>query len=280
LRSEASLLKAPPDWRVIDFISDLHLQAAQPQTFDAWAHYLRTTRADAVFMLGDLFEAWVGDDVLPSTGAGAGAAFEARCVGVMRDFGSRRALFVMHGNRDFLMGQALMQRASATLLDDPSVLAFGGQRWLLSHGDALCLADTDYQAFRHTVRSAAWQQEFLAKPLAERQQIARHLRAQSQALQRTRLDAGHNPLQDYADVDSDAAAAWLGDAQATHLIHGHTHRPGDHPLGHVQGQALRRSVLTDWDLAAQPPRSGVLRLSLEGNANAGVQVSRIAASAA
>jgi UDP-2,3-diacylglucosamine hydrolase len=265
---------------VVDFISDLHLQAAELHTFEAWASYLRNTRADAVFMLGDLFEAWVGDDVVPPTGSGAGAEFEARCVDVMRDFGSQRALFVMHGNRDFLMGQALMQCASATLLDDPCMLAFGGQRWLLSHGDALCLADTDYQAFRRTVRSADWQQEFLAKPLAERQQIARHLRAQSQALQRARLAAGHDPLQDYADVDSDAAAAWLGDAQATHLIHGHTHRPGDHLIRHVQGQALRRSVLTDWDHAAQPPRSGVLRLSLEGNANAGVQISRIAVSAA
>jgi UDP-2,3-diacylglucosamine hydrolase len=263
---------------VVDFISDLHLQAAEPHTFEAWAHYLRNTRADAVFILGDLFEAWVGDDVVPSAGSGASAEFEAQCVDVMRDFGSRRALFVMHGNRDFLMGQALMQCASATLLDDPCALAFGGQRWLLSHGDALCLADTDYQAFRRTVRGAAWRQEFLAKPLAERQQIARHLRVQSQALQRARQDAGHHLLQDYADVDSDAATAWLNDAQATHLIHGHTHRAGDHSLGHEQGQALRRSVLTDWDLAAKPPRSGVLRLSLESNAK--VQISRIAASAA
>ena len=114
MHSDASRLEAPSDWRVVDFISDLHLQAAEPHTFEAWASYLRNTRADAVFMLGDLFEAWVGDDVVPPTGSGAGAEFEARCVDVMRDFGSRRALFVMHGNRDFLMGQALMQCASAT----------------------------------------------------------------------------------------------------------------------------------------------------------------------
>jgi UDP-2,3-diacylglucosamine hydrolase len=263
---------------VLDFISDLHLQAAEPQTFEAWARYMRGTCADAVFILGDLFEVWVGDDAVPPDNSGAG--FEAECVDVMRGCALQRALFVMHGNRDFLMGLALMERAGATLLDDPTALAFGGQRWLLSHGDALCLADTDYQAFRRTVRSAVWRQDFLAKPLAERQQIARQLRQQSQALRRARQDADHSPSQSHADVDSGAATAWLSDAQATHLIHGHTHRPGDHPLGHVQGQGLHRSVLTDWDLAAQPPRGGVLRLSLNGSANAGVQISRVAASAA
>ena len=164
-------LQAPASWAVVDFISDLHLRVQEPANFDAWARYLKSTPADAVFMLGDVFEVWVGDDVIDAEG-GLSRRFEALCADEMSAAGERLALFFMHGNRDFLVGQTLMKRCHATLLADPTVLQFAGQNWLLSHGDALCLADTEYLAFRQQVQQAPWQQAFLARPLAEREAIA------------------------------------------------------------------------------------------------------------
>ena len=152
-------LDAAPHWRVVDFISDLHLQASEVATFDAWVRYLHNTPADAVFMLGDLFEVWVGDDAADEPGA-----FEARCAEVLRSAAQQRTLYFMHGNRDFLVGLRCLDRAGVALLDDPTVLHFAGQRWLLSHGDALCLDDVDYLRFRAQVRGADWQQQFLAHP--------------------------------------------------------------------------------------------------------------------
>ncbi len=249
-----SELVAPPDWRTVDFISDLHLSAEHPATFAAWQHYLHNTPADAVFILGDLFEVWVGDDAADATAAGPG--FEAQCADLMRDTANRLALFFMHGNRDFLVGPALMRRCNTTLLDDPTALLFNGQRWLLSHGDALCLGDTDYMRFRQQVRDPAWQQAFLAKPLAERQEMARGMRQQSQASQQTRQQAGAA----YADVDAPAARQWLQAAHCATLIHGHTHQPAEHDLG----DGLKRVVLTDWDADTLSPRAGVLRLDASG----------------
>ena len=123
-------LQAPATWRTVDFISDLHLQASEPATFDAWRRYMQATPADAVFILGDLFEVWVGDDVL------AQAGFEADCAAVMHATAQRTPVFFMHGNRDFLAGDGLMAAAGTTLLHDPTVLAFNDQRFVLTHGDA------------------------------------------------------------------------------------------------------------------------------------------------
>lgn len=244
-------LQAPAAWGTVDFISDLHLSADEPATFTAWQLYLQSSPADAVFMLGDLFEVWVGDDAASPQAAGA-FSFEALCAQTMRLASRRQALFFMHGNRDFLVGQRLMDRCGATLLEDPTVLHFAGQRWLLSHGDALCLADTDYLHFRQQVRGAAWQEAFLAQSLAERRAIAQGLRAQSE----TRKKSGAMD----ADVDPEAARDWLRAAGANTLIHGHTHRPGVHDLG----KGLSRVVLSDWDAAAKPARAEVLRLSASG----------------
>jgi UDP-2,3-diacylglucosamine hydrolase len=241
-------LQAPAAWGTVDFISDLHLSADEPLTFEAWQRYLQSTPADAVFILGDLFEVWVGDDAV-GPGASQNTSFEDRCLQVLAAAGDRLALFFMHGNRDFLVGQRLMDLCHAKLLNDPTVLCFDDQRFLLSHGDALCLADTEYLQFRQQVRNSAWQTQFLAKPLSERQSIARGLRTQSEA----RKQSG----QTYADVDTDAAKQWLKAAGASTLIHGHTHKPGQHSLGDNQ----RRVVLSDWDGAATPPRAEVLRLT-------------------
>lgn len=250
-------LQAPATWRIVDFISDLHLQASEPETFKAWQHYMASTPADAVFILGDLFDAWIGDDVLGSDSA---PNFEDACALVLGEASSRLALFFMHGNRDFLLGQhttriSLPDLCNITLLNDPCALTFAGQRWLLSHGDALCLDDVPYMNFRQQVRSAAWQQNFLARPLTERQLIARGLRQQSQQQQTQRKQSGA-PL---FDLDRDATRAWLQAANAPLLIHGHTHQPALHDLG----DSLQRIVLSDWDAApkAAAPRAEVLRLS-------------------
>ena len=249
------VLQAPPQWRCIDFISDLHLQASDPATLDAWQNYLQTTRADALFILGDLFEVWVGDDsVEPQTLTTDKAnGFEARCAQLIKSASQRLDVYFIHGNRDFLLGPAFAASCNMSLLTDPCTLEFGGQRWLLSHGDALCLDDTDYQHFRTQVRNPEWQQAFLAKPLIERQEIARSLRAQSEQLKRSTAV--------YADVDTQAACHWLNTAQASTLIHGHTHRPADHELACGLNQVRRRLVLSDWDATATPARMEVLRLN-------------------
>lgn len=241
-------LLAPAHWRVVDLISDLHLQASEPQTVQAWQDYLARTRADAVFMLGDLFEVWVGDDGLDDDDEDA--RFERACIEALRTAGKHHALFFVHGNRDFLFGAFAARRAGCTLLADPTALVFGGKRWLLSHGDALCLDDHDYMAFRAQVRTPDWQQAFLAQPLAQRRQVALSLRQHSEERKRSGVT--------YADVDTPLALAWLQQAHASTLIHGHTHRPADHVLG----PGLMRHVLSDWDLAAQPPRAEVLRLEI------------------
>jgi len=243
-------LVAPATWRTVEFISDLHLQASEPATLQAWLGYLQTSQADAIFMLGDLFEAWVGDDAATVPG------FEADCADALRQTADRRPerpVFFMHGNRDFLVGAAFATLAGLTLLIDPTVLVLHGERWLLSHGDLLCLEDVDYLRFREQVRNASWQQAFLARPLAERHALARDIRAGSEAHKRSASMV-------WADVDTEAARQWLQHAEARTLIHGHTHRPAQHDLG----DGLQRIVLSDWDAAAQPRRVQILRLSTTG----------------
>lgn len=239
-------LAAGPTWRAVDFISDLHLQASEPATFAAWRRFMASTDADAVFILGDLFEVWAGDDVLDEPG------FAADCGQVLRDAAARHPVFFLHGNRDFLVGDAFSRATGVRLLADPTVLAFGGQRWLLTHGDALCLGDAEYLKFRAMVRDSGFQARFLAQPLAMRQHVAQTLRTQSES----RKQAGAS----YADVDREEALAWLAAGNAATMVHGHTHRPGEHALDADH----RRVVLPDWDAAAQPPRGGVLRLTVAG----------------
>jgi UDP-2,3-diacylglucosamine hydrolase len=247
-------LHASQNWVTVDFISDLHLCESVPTTFDAWQRYMRSTTADAVFILGDLFEVWVGDDsIRPDVSLqSSDLNFEERCALVLQAAGKRLNLYFMHGNRDFLVGAQMMTTCNASLLADTTVLTFQQQRYLLTHGDMLCLADTKYLAFRDIVRQPDWQQMQLAKPLLERQAIGRHMRLESQKNQQNLLD--------YADVDDAAALAWLQAANAKTLIHGHTHKPADHDLGN----GFKRVVMTDWDLKAAPNRAEVLQLTNNG----------------
>ena len=253
-------------WQTLDFISDVHLQARQPATFLAWQRYLAHTPADAVFILGDLFDVWVGDDTASSGPSGewvadGGASFEAQCLHVLQAASQRLQVFFMHGNRDFLVGQAFALACRMTLIDDPCVLTFDQQRFLLSHGDALCLADTDYQRFRQQVRTKAWVDDFLALPLAVRRQMAADMRTQSESHKASGYCAD---TARYADVDDAAVRQWLDAARASTLIHGHTHRPVDHQVD-IQTPRYRR-VLGSWidsDSATHPP---VLRLCRQSDA--------------
>lgn len=236
--------RADPRWSAIDLMSDLHLQVDMPRTFEAWRQHLLNTPADAVLMLGDLFEVWVGDDARLS-------GFEQQCCEVLRQASRQRVLAFMPGNRDFLVGDVMLADCGVQRLNDPTLLLAWQQRLLLTHGDALCLADTDYQRFRLEVRSSAWQQRFLAQPLPERQRQARALREASAAHQ------AQLPPEQYFDVDDAEAEAWLRAAGADALVHGHTHRPAQHRL--PGGQP--RHVLGDWDLDGATRRARALRLN-------------------
>ena len=237
----------PEHWHAIDVISDLHLDTAHPKTFAAWRSALLDTPADAVFLLGDVFEAWVGDDARFE-------GFERECADVLKAATARRTVAFMVGNRDFLVGDALLADCGVQALADPSLLSAWGQTVLLTHGDALCLDDTDYQRFRAMVRNPAWQQAFLARPLVERRAIARQLRDASEANKATQSSV------DWADVDRDTAVAWLRAAGAKHMLHGHTHRPGSETLA----AGFTRDVLSDWDLDIPAARAEVLRLTRDG----------------
>ena len=230
---------APSDWRMVDFLSDVHLDASEVATFNAWANHLNTTPANALFILGDLFEVWIGDDTQDP--------FHLQCMEVLRTTAKRIPVFFMCGNRDFLVGSDWLQSTDVQGLQDPCVLELAKQKVLLSHGDALCIDDTDYMTFRQQVRSSAWQEAFLAKPLSERQQIAKDLRTQSKARQQKQTD--------FVDVDANTARVWLLENDCKLLIHGHTHRPALHDLGN----GLSRMVLSDWEAFATPPRLEVLR---------------------
>ena len=240
-------LRADPTWRCIDLLSDVHLHADMPRTFTAWRQHLLHTPADAVLILGDLFEVWVGDDAMAGI-------FESACVAVLREASRTKALAFLSGNRDFLVGDALLAATGMQRLADPTVLTAFGQRWLLSHGDAMCLADTAYQQFRQQVRSTSWQQAFLAQPLAAREQQARAMREASAAHQ-----AELGPAR-WSDVDDGAAAQWLAAAGCSTLVHGHTHRPAVHAL---PGGGVRH-VLGDWDFDHGTPRARALRLRADG----------------
>lgn len=240
-------LKAPASWQTVDLISDLHLQASETATFEAWRHHMATTPAQAVLMLGDLFEVWVGDDAV------AHDPFWQQCAAVLQQTAPNHHVGFMPGNRDFLVGPAFLAACGVHALNDPTLLSWGDQRILLSHGDALCLGDTAYQSFRQQVRAAAWQSEFLAKPLNERLALARAMRTQSESQKQSGMD--------YADADTALCVQWLSQAQANRLIHGHTHRPADHLLG----DGLKRQVLSDWSLDHAPMRAQILRLHSDGS---------------
>jgi UDP-2,3-diacylglucosamine hydrolase len=217
------------------FISDLHLSAAHTRSAAMFLDFASklAPQAEALYILGDLFEYWAGDDDLSDpfhqTICNALCALHAR----------NTAIFIMHGNRDFLMDKHLADACHATLLPDPTLLDLYGTPTLLTHGDALCTDDAAYQQFRDTVRGADWRSQFLALPLAQRKLQIEQLRAQSEAQKSIKQMA-------LMDVNDEAVHELLRTHHYPRLIHGHTHRPASHRHV-VDGHICERHVLGDWD---------------------------------
>ena len=214
-------------------ISDLHLHAGAPEIAEGFLEYLdnQARHADALYILGDLFEAWIGDDYQ--------GAFEMRILEALAQLTKGgTGLYFMHGNRDFLIGDGFAQATGATLLPDPSVIELGEERVLLMHGDSLCTRDEAYMKFRAMARDPQWQTQILAMPVEQRLELAKNLRSQSG-------EANSNKAEDIMDVTPDEVAKAMAEHGVLTLIHGHTHRPAVHDL-QVHGQAAKRMVLGDW----------------------------------
>jgi len=220
------------------FISDLHLSANHPHSMAAFQRFIATNapQAEALYILGDLFDYWAGDDDLD-------VPFHQQVAHLLRGLASHGTrIYLMRGNRDLLMGEALAVACGATLLPDPTPLDLYGTATLLSHGDTLCTDDVEYQRFRLQVHSPEFQAQFLAQPLAERKAYITQLRARSESEKQTKASA-------IMDVNEDAVSALLRKHHYPRLIHGHTHRRKRHEH-RVDGQVCERWVLGDWDRQA------------------------------
>ncbi len=215
------------------FISDLHLQPSQPELLRACLDWLetRTRGTDALYLLGDIFEAWVGDD-------DDAPWLETFSAALRNVHAGGTAIYFMHGNRDFLLGQQFAERCTMQILPESAVIDLYGHPTLLLHGDTLCTEDRDYLAFRAQVRNPQWQQAILSKPLAERRALAAMLREQSKM-------AGSNKAEDIMDVTPAEVVRAMEANGVDRLIHGHTHRPARHTLS-VSGKSAERIVLGDW----------------------------------
>jgi UDP-2,3-diacylglucosamine hydrolase len=215
------------------FLSDLHLDEARPETTGHFERFLREAApgADTVYILGDLFEYWVGDD-------GLALPFNARIGGALAALAKTVPVRFMHGNRDFLVAERFARETGVGLLEDPTIVDLYGERVALLHGDTLCTDDKPYQAFRAQVRNPAWQKAALARPLAERVAMAEKLRYDSEAAK----DGKTADIMDVAPVTVEKVFAETG---CRVMIHGHTHRPGRH-VHHVGGRECVRHVLASW----------------------------------
>jgi UDP-2,3-diacylglucosamine hydrolase len=215
------------------FLSDLHLDASRPQITRLFLHVLDTLgrNADAVYILGDLFDIWHGDDDDSHVGY-------AVMDGLGHCVASGTPVHLLHGNRDFLIGEQFAARTGCRLLGDPARINLYGTPVLLMHGDILCTDDADYQAFRCAVRDPRWQQSFLQQSLQARRDIAQSLRSKSRAKTTEKPES-------IRDVNPDTVARFMTDHGVQQLIHGHTHRPGIHEFD-IAGKPARRMVLGDW----------------------------------
>lgn len=216
------------------FISDLHLTEERPAANERFIAFLEKTArpADALYILGDFFEYWIGDDDLAEP-------FNAVVAGLLRELSKKGVqISLMHGNRDFLIGEGFCAATGAELLEDPIVREVGGVKTLLMHGDTLCTDDVEYQAWRRKARDPAFQAQFLAKSLSERRLAVGQMREKSRQVVQEKTA-------EIMDVNDDAVREALRRHGVPRLIHGHTHRPGRHAL-EVDGARCERWVLPDW----------------------------------
>ncbi len=239
--------KAQPE-PVALFVSDLHLHAGAPRTTEVFFHFLQTeaTQAQALYLLGDIFEYWAGDDDLQTPfNQGVCKALRALSVRGVK-------LYWIAGNRDFLAGPTFAAEAGVILLNEPHVIEIAGGKILLVHGDAQCTDDVAYMAFRAQVRDPSWQRTFLAKTLAERKAIIEGMREGSRAAQKEKS-------MEIMDVNLFEIERLYSGYGVTRMIHGHTHRPGVH-----QTAGGVRYVLPDWDCDTDLPRGGWITVNTEG----------------
>ncbi len=233
------------------FTSDIHLDSENSVMTRSFLDFLanRARGAEALYVLGDLFEAWVGDDDNSVLNTQVAQAFAE-----LADSGT--ALYFMHGNRDFLLGRDYAARCQATLLEEPTLIECHGQRMAMIHGDSLCTRDVDYMKFRKMVRTERWQREFLERSLVERQMIAQQARMQSKEQSKTKAS-------EIMDVTPQEVLNLLQTLQVNCLIHGHTHRPSIHTLrlqAPINGRLdAQRIVLGSWDT-----KGWVLELGADG----------------
>jgi len=215
------------------FVSDVHLDASAPEATEQFIDFLRTQAAgtEALYILGDLFEVWIGDD---DPDAEKGRVIDA----LHQLTSSGVAGFVIHGNRDFLLGRRFCDRTGFRLLPDPVVMELDGERVLVTHGDALCTDDHAYQELRSTVRTAEWQRRFLALPFEVRNRFANKAREGSKAHTARMMPS-------IQDVNSMAVELAYRTTRVQRIIHGHTHRPGIHDTT-VDGASVQRIVLGAW----------------------------------
>jgi UDP-2,3-diacylglucosamine hydrolase len=216
------------------FISDLHLSGERPEINTLFLKFLsdEARKADALYILGDLFEYWIGDEAMTDPD-------HAPIVTALKSLtDSGVALYIMVGNRDFLIGEDFAAATGSQLIDDPTVIDLYGQKVLLMHGDTLCTDDHDYQKLRLMLRNPDWRQEFLSKSVQERIDMAQHIREQSK-------DAIAGKQAQIMDVNQGAVEAAMQEHRVRILIHGHTHRPADHQL-ELNGIPVQRHVLADW----------------------------------
>ena len=215
------------------FISDLHLQESRPDITKAFLEFLDDTasKAEKLYILGDLFEAWIGDDDQNN--------FISEIQAALLKTNKTTKIFFLHGNRDFLIGTKFASSSGFELLHDPTIEEMFGNNVLLMHGDLLCTEDLDYQAFRKTSRDPKWQDEFLNKSIQERQEIALNLRTISKEATEIKKD-------EIMDVSTTEVIRIMEESSVNLLIHGHTHRPKSHNIK-VNDQPAERIVLGDWD---------------------------------
>ncbi|MFZ6644239.1 UDP-2,3-diacylglucosamine diphosphatase [Undibacterium sp. TJN25] len=239
---------AQPD-PVALFASDIHLRPSLPVTTGAFFAFLKqAVRARQLYLLGDLFEYWAGDDDI----ATPYNRLVVDAIRALSDSGTQ--VFWIAGNRDFLVGSAFAEASGAILLPDPSIIDVAGRRIVITHGDAQCTDDAPYMAFRAQVRQPAWQAQFLAMPLAQRKAIIEGLRKDSKMEQKEKTVA-------IMDVNPGAIATLFADSGTMLMVHGHTHRPALHR--YPQGQ--QRYVLPDWDCESEPARGGWLAIYGNGD---------------
>ena len=215
------------------FISDLHLQDDRPEITEAFISFIEGTasKAERLYVLGDFFEAWIGDD--------DESDLTSLVKKTLVKLSKSTEIYAMHGNRDFLIGSRFAEEANLVLIDDPKKEEMFNQSVLLMHGDLLCTDDVDYQSFRETTRDPSWRKEFLSKPISERKKIAKELRTISK-------EATGRKKEDIMDVSQNEVFRIMEEFSVNLLIHGHTHRPSTHRIS-VNGIPAKRIVLGDWD---------------------------------